>query len=77
VLATLLGGIHTFAGPIVGAFLFIVIKDIIVRFTEYWLICLGTIVVVLVMVLPGGIVSIFEKRLVPWIRLRFAQGSRR
>jgi branched-chain amino acid transport system permease protein len=76
VLATLLGGIHTFAGPIAGAFLFYVIKDIIVRFTEYWLICLGTIVVVLVMVLPGGIVSIFEKRIVPWIHPRFAQGSR-
>jgi len=77
VLATLLGGIHTFAGPIAGAFLFYVIKDIIVRFTEYWLICLGAIVVALVMGLPGGVVSIFEKRLVPWIRLRFAQGSRR
>jgi len=77
VLATLLGGIHTFAGPIAGAFLFYVIKDIIVRFTEYWLICLGAIVVALVMGLPGGVVSIFEKRLVPWIRLRFAQGGRR
>jgi branched-chain amino acid transport system permease protein len=77
VLATLLGGIHTFTGPIVGAFLFYVIKDIIVRFTEYWLICLGVIVVALVMGLPGGVVSIVEKRLVPWIRLRFAQGSRR
>jgi branched-chain amino acid transport system permease protein len=77
VLATLLGGIHTFAGPIVGAFLFYVIKDIIVRFTEYWLICLGAIVLALVMGLPGGVVSIFEKRLVPWIRLRFAQGGRR
>jgi len=77
VLATLLGGIHTFAGPIVGAFLFYVIKDIIVRFTEYWLICLGAIVLALVMGLPGGVVSIFEKRLVPGIRLRFAQGGRR
>jgi len=77
VLATLLGGIHSFAGPIAGAFLYYVIKDIIVRFTEYWLIWLGAIVVALVIGLPGGIVSIFEKRLVPWIRLRFAQGSRR
>jgi branched-chain amino acid transport system permease protein len=77
VLATLLGGIHSFAGPIAGAFLFYVIKDIIVRFTEYWLIWLGAIVVALVMGLPGGIVSIFEKRLVPWIRLRFAEGDRR
>ena len=31
VLATLMGGIHTFAGPIVGAFLFLVIKDVIFR----------------------------------------------
>jgi branched-chain amino acid transport system permease protein len=77
VLATLLGGIHTFAGPIVGAFLFYVIKDIIVRFTEYWLFWLGVIVLALVMGLPGGIVSILEKKLIPWIRLRFAEGSRR
>ncbi|MEE9419486.1 MAG: branched-chain amino acid ABC transporter permease [Desulfatiglandaceae bacterium] len=75
IMATLLGGIHTFSGPIVGAFLFYVIKDIIVRFTEYWLIWLGAIVLALVMGLPGGVVSIFEKRLIPWIRLRFAERS--
>jgi branched-chain amino acid transport system permease protein len=62
VLATLLGGVHAFAGPIVGAFLFFIIKDIIVRFTEYWLIWFGVIVVALVMGFPGGIMSIFEKR---------------
>jgi len=77
VMATLLGGIHTFSGPIVGAFLIYVIKDIIVRFTEYWLIWLGAIVVALVMGLPGGVVSIFEKRLIPWIRSRFAERSPR
>jgi len=60
VLATLLGGIYTFAGPIVGAFLFYIIKDIIVRFTEYWLICLGVIVLVLVLGFRGGVVSIFS-----------------
>ena len=58
VLATLLGGVHTFAGPIVGAFLFFVIKDIIVRFTEYWPLVLGIIVVILVMGFRGGVVSI-------------------
>jgi branched-chain amino acid transport system permease protein len=61
VLATLLGGIHTFAGPIVGSALFYLLKDMIVRFTEYWLICLGVIVVVLVMGFRGGVVSIFLK----------------
>lgn len=62
VLATLLGGIHTFSGPIVGAFLFFVIKDVVMRFTEYWLICFGIIVVAMVMGFPSGIMSIFENR---------------
>ena len=59
VLATLLGGIYNFAGPIVGSALFYILKDIIVRFTEYWLICLGIIVLVLVMGFRGGVVSMF------------------
>jgi branched-chain amino acid transport system permease protein len=60
VLATLLGGIYTFIGPIVGAILFYIMKDIIVRFTQYWLICLGAIVVVLVLGFRGGVMSIFH-----------------
>lgn len=62
VLATLMGGIHAFAGPIVGAFLFFMIKDIIVRYTEYWLIWLGVIVVALVMGFRGGVVGTFVRR---------------
>ena len=62
VLATLMGGVQSFAGPLVGAFLFFMIKDIIVRFTEYWLICLGIIVVVLVMGFRGGVLSLVEGR---------------
>ncbi len=65
VLATLMGGVHIFGGPIVGAFLFFMIKDIIVRFTQYWLIWLGAIVVALVMGFRGGVVSVFVERFVP------------
>ena len=63
VLATLLGGVHIFGGPIVGAFLFFMLKDIIVRFTQYWLIWLGAIVVVLVLGFRGGVASILFGRL--------------
>ncbi|MBI4392124.1 MAG: branched-chain amino acid ABC transporter permease [candidate division NC10 bacterium] len=73
VLATLLGGIHTFAGPIVGAFLFFVIKDLIVRFTEYWPLVLGTIVVVLVMGFRGGVASIVAEALAARPGLRAAR----
>lgn len=62
VLATLMGGVSSFYGPIVGAILFFVIKDVIVRYTEYWLIWFGIIVVALVIAFPGGVMSIFARR---------------
>ena len=76
VLVTLLGGIHTFAGPIVGSLLFYVIKDTLVRFTEYWLIWFGAIVLVLVMAFRGGVVSFFAERVYPRLRLSFGEGVR-
>jgi len=65
VMVTLLGGIHTFSGPIVGSILFYAIKDIIVRYTQYWLIWFGSIVVFLVLVFRGGIVIFFTERILP------------
>jgi branched-chain amino acid transport system permease protein len=65
VMVTLLGGIHTFSGPIVGSVLFYVVKDIIVRYTQYWLIWFGSIVVFLVLVFRGGIVIFFTERILP------------
>lgn len=55
VLASLLGGAQTFAGPFVGAFLLVVVKEVVVRYTQYWLLVLGTIVVILVVGLRGGV----------------------
>jgi branched-chain amino acid transport system permease protein len=57
ILATLIGGIYVFAGPIVGAVLFIGIKEIIVRLTEHWMIWMGGIVIVLVLGFRGGVVG--------------------
>ena len=70
VMVTLLGGIHTFSGPIVGSVLFYVIKDIIVRYTQYWLIWFGSIVVFLVLVFRGGIVIFFTERILPLLSHR-------
>lgn len=70
VMVTLLGGIHTFSGPIVGSILFYIIKDIIVRYTQYWLILFGSIVILLVLVFPGGVVIFFTEKILPWIKRR-------
>jgi len=63
VMVTLLGGIHTFSGPIVGSVVFYIIKDIIVRYTQYWLIWFGAIIVFLVLVFRGGIVIFLIERI--------------
>ena len=54
VAATIIGGMYTFAGPLAGAAIFFLIKDVIVRFTEYWLLVLGLVVIVLVLTLRSG-----------------------
>jgi branched-chain amino acid transport system permease protein len=52
---TLLGGIHTFFGPAVGAAVLIWLNQQIVSYTQYWPLILGTILIVLLFVFPGGI----------------------
>jgi branched-chain amino acid transport system permease protein len=64
VLASLIGGIYVFAGPIVGAILFIGIKDIIVRLTDYWMIWMGGVVIVLVLGFRGGVLG----TVMGWVR---------
>ncbi len=53
----LLGGIQTLTGPIVGASVFTVLQDTVIRQTEYWRAVLGGIILLLVLVAPQGIVG--------------------
>jgi branched-chain amino acid transport system permease protein len=63
---TLLGGMGTFYGPAIGALVLILLNQQIVAYTEYWPFVLGTILVVLLFVFPGGIggaVEVMARRL--------------
>ena len=52
---TLLGGMGTFYGPALGAAVLLWLNQQIVSYTEYWPFILGTILVVLLFLFPGGI----------------------
>ena len=58
----LLGGIQTLTGPIVGAALFTVLQDNVMRQTTFWRGLLGAVILLLVLVFPGGIVGALSKR---------------
>src|SRR5437660_336685 len=52
-----LGGLRSFAGPIVGAVVFNYLKTYAVGYTVYWQLLLGVVLVALVLSLPTGIVG--------------------
>jgi branched-chain amino acid transport system permease protein len=57
----LLGGIQTLTGPIVGASVYSMLQDTIMRQTEYWRALLGAIILLLVLAFPSGIVGAVVK----------------
>ncbi|MCF8125072.1 MAG: branched-chain amino acid ABC transporter permease [Desulfotignum sp.] len=59
ILMTVLGGINHFFGPFVGAVVLIFIEDIVGAYTEYWSLIIGTIVLVMVLMFPKGLVGEF------------------
>ncbi len=58
----LLGGVQTLSGPIAGAVAFLALEDTVVRLTEYWRFVLGSVILLLVLAFPQGIVGFLRGR---------------
>src|SRR5271170_947198 len=72
IIMTILGGMDYFWGPPVGALALVWLNQEITDYTEYWPFVLGTLLVVLLYVFPGGIVGglvagfhLVRRRLIP------------
>ena len=72
---TLLGGMGTFFGPSVGALVLLWLNQQIVSYTQYWPLVLGTILVLLLFVFPGGLAGAAEG-LVRLLRRRSRESAR-
>jgi branched-chain amino acid transport system permease protein len=57
---TILGGMHHFWGPAVGALVLTLLNQQITAYTEYWPFVLGTILVLLLFAFPGGILGALD-----------------
>jgi branched-chain amino acid transport system permease protein len=57
VLVSLIGGIQTFTGPVVGSLIFVVLREIIERFTHNWMLWFGIILLIIIMGFRGGVVG--------------------
>jgi branched-chain amino acid transport system permease protein len=58
----LLGGVGAFGGPAIGAVVYKLLDTVITRYTEYWQIVLGAILILLVTACPRGILGMFGGR---------------
>lgn len=62
VLIAMIGGAHTLVGPLVSAVVFSILTELLrLQFPYAYLMLLGTLLIVLVLYLPGGIASLFTR----------------
>jgi branched-chain amino acid transport system permease protein len=62
VLMTLLGGFRSFAGPLVGAFVFIFLQDTVMSVVPYWRLVFGALLAFIVICAPGGLMGLAKVR---------------
>jgi branched-chain amino acid transport system permease protein len=72
VFMTVLGGFKSFSGPIIGAIAFNYLKTYAIAWTEYWQFLLGSVLVLMVLALPTGIMGLAE-----WLlnKIRVGKGA--
>jgi branched-chain amino acid transport system permease protein len=56
----LLGGWFTFAGPILGAAITVALRTFVGRYTEYWTLILGVMLILVIFFLPEGVMGFFQ-----------------
>jgi branched-chain amino acid transport system permease protein len=61
-LMVVLGGKGSLVGPIVGAALFLLVKNVVSSHTSHWLLIVGSIFVACVMFCPDGIMGLLRRR---------------
>lgn len=63
----LIGGMRSFAGPLIGALFFLLFREYLSQFTENWLLYFGLVFVGFILLSPAGLVGIGQ-RVMRWLR---------
>jgi branched-chain amino acid transport system permease protein len=67
VMVCILGGMFSFLGPIIGAAILTILQTVVISYTTYWPLVIGTIICVVVLVMPDGVMGVLQ-RLRPYAR---------
>ncbi len=70
VIMVVFGGPKYFWGPAIGAIVYMILKDVVTLYTNYWMFVFGLLLMVIILVTPDGVMGLLEKG-VNKIKLRF------
>lgn len=56
----LLGGWYTFFGPVLGTAIIVSLRTFVGKYTEYWTLILGVILILVIFFLPEGVMGFFQ-----------------
>jgi branched-chain amino acid transport system permease protein len=62
IVMAVLGGVHTFLGPAIGAAVYVVLEVLISGRTEYWPLAMGVVILVLVLAMPAGLAGLWQRK---------------
>ncbi len=60
VFMSLMGGASYFSGPLVGSIIYTSLSAYVTKFTSYWPLTIGIIILCMVLFLPGGLLSVLD-----------------
>jgi len=63
VFMTLIGGAGVFIGPVVGSVIYTMLQAVVKMYTVYWPLTIGSVILLIVLFAPGGLLGIIERRL--------------
>lgn len=63
ILMGLLGGMHLFLGPALGAAIMVLLNSLLTSYTEYWGMFLGVTLVLIVLFIPEGVGGLIKEKL--------------
>jgi len=65
IMVVVLGGLGTLYGPVIGAFVFVLLQDFLQDYTSHWLLVMGVLVMLIALFLPNGVTGLLERLLRP------------
>jgi branched-chain amino acid transport system permease protein len=68
VLMSVLGGMHLFLGPAIGAAIMILLSSFVTSYMKYWLFAMGTILILIVLFCPKGVGGLVVDRYKTWTK---------